>query len=1276
MIHLSLFLIHFWIGSISCAVYHIVPSPSHDCPVESCLTLSSFATNVSQYIESNTLLLFQPGNHVIHSKVNIAGVVNFSMISIDPLRAGITCENDSEPRFIFDTVQHVHVKNLRFFECIDSKLFTITASSLVLVKCTFENNVDTGMINAASSNISITQSTFNNIRVYRSSKILKFIDCNVTIVNSTFVNNICDELITVRNSVYYDLGSITAMASTSIITGCEFRNNHRSSVLAISSIIGVYNSDAVSICDTKFISNEVAHSLEAENSVINTDNCTFKYNHGSAMDLSFGKVNIVNSVFNNNEACVLKSWRTIIHIRGSEFKSNSEKYEGGAICSSGEMLITFSEVCTFADNQAEQGGAIYLDLGARCFVESGASVIITNNTASGDIHFGVDPYALSGDGGGIYLGRHSHLVLHSNSTLMILENKATENGGGIYMSQLSSINLGFKSLNNSDVNQTSNSTIYFFRNRARQGGGLYLESNSVLYISPCLNNVINFVKNSASYGGAVYVFTTAGDPVCFFQSETLGNSLKNYNFTDVTVQCSKQEKPFNFSLNRANYSGFSLYKKIFSNCSIDGRKFREFELLNILSDVQTSDIGSSQVQVCFCGADGNPDCTKEIEFINIKTGERLIIEAAIADRGNHIVSGSIESEIRGSASVRDDQMTQDVRNGCTALFFNIYSFEASQRLVMLPRLNNDSMHVSTVGSERTIRLNFLACISCPIGFQQIKDDAKGCDCVCDEMMLESLIISCNYMRETITKRGTTAWITYLSVKNSSGYLTYPYCPMNYCIPPDETVEINLNIPNGADAQCANNRSRLLCGTCSSGLSLSLGSSRCLQCHTYWPGVLVVIIIASLLAGVILVASLLILNLTVAVGTLNGLIFYANIVATSQYKFFPSKNFITVFVSWFNLELGIDTCFFDGMDFYWKTWIQLAFSAYILLLVVLVIVLSECSVKFSQIVGKKNPVATLDTLILLSYVKFLRTVILAFSYATLYYPDGSHHVVWWPDPTVGYFSGKHTVLWIVAAIISLAGLFYTIVLLFWQWLLYYQHKFLFRWIQSQRLRMFVEPYHAPYAFKHRYWTGLLLLVRVIAYVISATDHAHVSSDRGITLLAIGIIAIILLVFFSCRPYKSWPVEVLEIICYANIAGLCLATFYTSRVGKNQEVVGYISGTISLILFLIVLTYHVVTQLFFKTQLGQRVKNRFIRQFNDSESDEQDDLVTTQDSEEGKAATYSEIEPPPRRDVVPLSHFVNLRSRRSTTDSVSGSTNEYEENELIEQVNSFAAYTLMN
>ena len=643
------------------------------------------------------------------------------------------------------------------------------------------------------------------------------------------------------------------------------------------------------------------------------------------------------------------------------------------------------------------------------------------------------------------------------------------------------------------------------------------------------------------------------------------------------------------------------------------------------------------------------------------------------------MNGSIKSEIRGLAQIRDDQRIQNEIKGCTPLIFNIYSFKASQQLIISPQPKNDSMiHITTESSKKSIELNFLACIDCPIGFQKTMDNAKGCDCVCTAL-LELYITRCNYTRETITKKGTTAWITYLSIKNTSDYLIHPYCPMDYCFPPDTAVEINLNIPNGAAAQCAHNRSGLLCGACSPGLSLSLGSSRCLQCHAYWPGVLLAIFFSSLLAGISLVASLLILNLTVATGTLNGLIFYVNIVTLNQDKFFPSTSIITVFISWFNFELGIDSCFFDGMDFYWKTWIQLSFPAYILLLVVLVIIISEHSVRFAEMVAKRNPLATLNTLILLSYVKFLRTIILAFSFAILNYSDSSHPVIWWPDATVGYFSGKHIVLWAVAAVILVAGIFYTAILFSWQWLLYYQHKRIFKWIiRNQRLCMFVEPNHAPYAFKHRYWAGLLLLVRVIVYVISTAD---VSTNRTITLLAIGIIVFFLTIMICIfQPYKNWPILGLEVINYANIVCFCFTTFYVSKVGKSQDAIAYISGTISLVLFLIVLSYHVITQLFFATRLGKNLKNKLAQQFGDTETEEQVNLVV-QDKKNDDPVTYSEVDPPTRgEEEMPQSHSNIPRSRRNrpTTNNILESA-DYEENDLrpIEQkmADSSIPYTLM-
>lgn len=66
-----------------------------------------------------------------------------------------------------------------------------------------------------------------------------------------------------------------------------------------------------------------------------------------------------------------------------------------------------------------------------------------------------------------------------------------------------------------------------------------------------------------------------------------------------------------------------------------------------------------------------------------------------------------------------------------------------------------------------------------------------------------------------------------------------------------------------------------------------------------------------------------LNLTVAVGTISGLIFYANIVAANHAILLPFQraNVLTVFIPWLNLDLGIETCFYNGMDAYVSTWLQ-------------------------------------------------------------------------------------------------------------------------------------------------------------------------------------------------------------------------------------------------------------------------------------------------------------------------------------------------------------------
>ena len=232
-------------------------------------------------------------------------------------------------------------------------------------------------------------------------------------------------------------------------------------------------------------------------------------------------------------------------------------------------------------------------------------------------------------------------------------------------------------------------------------------------------------------------------------------------------------------------------------------------------------------------------------------------------------------------------------------------------------------------------------------------------------------------------------------------------------------------------------------------------------------------------------------MSVAVGTLNGLIFYVNVVYANKSILLPfqESNFLLVFMSCLNLELGIDTCYFPGMDAYAKTWLELAFPAYMILLVVLVIITSSYSIRFSNLIGEKDPVATLATLILLSYAKLLEICFKSLSIGILEYPDGSHEMVWLPDATVKYLFGKHILFFIVAVLVLLVGLVYTALIFSWQWLLLLQRWRIFKWSRNPKLQTYIL-YHS----KHDYWTGLLLLTRVLLYLIAALN---VSNDPQVS-----------------------------------------------------------------------------------------------------------------------------------------------------------------------------------
>ena len=187
-----------------------------------------------------------------------------------------------------------------------------------------------------------------------------------------------------------------------------------------------------------------------------------------------------------------------------------------------------------------------------------------------------------------------------------------------------------------------------------------------------------------------------------------------------------------------------------------------------------------------------------------------------------------------------------------------------------------------------------------------------------------------------------------------------------------------------------------------------GTSECRECSN---GYLALLIPFSL-AGIALLVVLFLLKFTVNNGTLNGLIFYANIMQVNQTIFFPrgDANILTVFIAWLNLDLGITGCFYNGMDAYGKIWLQFVFPFYIWAPLGLIITISSRFRRMTKFIGS-NPIVVVATLFHISYLKVFRTIIAVFSKTKLEYPGNVAQTVWQLDGNVILPSEKYLIIFL-------------------------------------------------------------------------------------------------------------------------------------------------------------------------------------------------------------------------------------------------------------------------
>ena len=724
---------------------------------------------------------------------------------------------------------------------------------------------------------------------------------------------------------------------------------------------------------------------------------------------------------------------------------------------------------------------------------------------------------------------------------------------------------------------TMSGNISLTNNTGIQGGAMQLHS-SRLNIGSGTN--VFFSGNTASEtGGAIYVdypsLLNNGVPfkTCFYRLLNY-NEEPNYNLTFID--------------NKASLGGDHIYgASMKDGCTVTNSEntsaqvFQKFFHFMSSFNSSLSAVSSDVKRLCKCNSSGYPQCTEILFNLEVHPGELFSLSVAIVggDFGTtvgtvfaHFLSSSKQAlKVRHQYSQAITNPTCEMvnytllsKNTHEILYLDTYQRQrvdqenyADHKQLLERDLVTVHHPLGIIGKELRVTPIFvnITLIPCPLGFT-LMGDPPGCDCF---PILTQNNVMCSFSNGTgYVLWSGPLWIGQDNSSDGQGIIFGKHCPFDYC----ELHSKHINLEIDANAQCAYNHAGILCGGCKKGYSLAIGSSFCVKCSNNSMALLIFFVAA----GFLLVFFIGALDLTITEGTINGLIFYANIVWTYQSLLLPQDQsdinigllFLQGFVAWLNLDFGIQSCFFSGLDAYWKTWLQFVFPIYVLCIAGFMILVAKHSTLLTKLFGN-HAVPILATLIFLSYTKLLRTTIVILQYSHLNtYPNESTVAVWSLDGHYTYGHFPHILLLLVALVTLLVlCLPYTLFLLIAQWLRKVSHFRLLRWIS--RLDPVLDAHFASLKDKRHYWFGLLLTVRVILVIILSSSGMN-SSDANLFMLL--IVVCIVTVFLTYQQlYKRIMVILLETFILLNLIFFIGGTL----AFDNNLVVTYILLSLAFITF---------------------------------------------------------------------------------------------------------------
>uniref|UniRef100_A0A1X7TRR4 Right handed beta helix domain-containing protein n=1 Tax=Amphimedon queenslandica TaxID=400682 RepID=A0A1X7TRR4_AMPQE len=701
---------------------------------------------------------------------------------------------------------------------------------------------------------------------------------------------------------------------------------------------------------------------------------------------------------------------------------------------------------------------------------------------------------------------------------------------------------------------TIKNNLIFKNNTGVVGGGLAINDSSRLILTSSAN--LEFIDNHASYkGGGIYV------------EESTSSDMK----------LMAPNIPLTLIHNTAGLVGGDMYGYHRSS----GEKY-QFNLTN-------PHISSTGNPMSMCSCDPHAisiakSCSSYVSEQHIYPGQTLQYHVALF--GYNYLRSLTPTD--GTVQVYND----------TNLINQTYIPNTCSLIEYIPKLTQSGYQSdlaivipSSLGNQI---FPFFIVNECPIGFRL--DKSQG-SCICSQSVSRENV-TCDINSLNITHNGLL-WIgTYHMSTPFNANATNPNaCIINedcllYCSPSPVTFKLN-----DTHTQCVDNRRQRMCGSCTEGYSLLMGSNKCGQCHINYMMIAWIALFAVM--GVLLVVLLIALNLTVSVGTLNGLLFYANIVKLYE-PVFSRKGALPVLsqvISWINLDFGFEICFYNGMDSYAKQWLQFAFPLYLWIIIIIIIQLCRRYGKISRLMGS-HAVPVLSTLTFLSYTKLVRTIVIVLHKreVTLHCTNESVRSVslWYQDPNVEYAKGKHAGLFGFALLVTVFFVIpYTLFLLLNRFLEKYLSNFkVFRKIWSH-FKPIIDAYSGPMKDEYRFWPGLLLVAR-IPVLLTVT---FLKNESRVLLLAAAAF-ILSLSFIFGGVYRK---KLNNIIEFWFLLNLCIMASLSIAFTGDSKVLIWYNTCLSVFIFsfILIVVYHLYLQLSHMKCYDALIKKLFKKQDEDDE-----------------------------------------------------------------------------